>query len=423
MSSLSVLHINTWGGIGGAFITSDRLHRSLLEAGVRSDYAYGRALQDSDSSLKGLDSYHFLGARRPLAEAALTKVSRKIGLNDITRFSSFRLMEEPFFKAASVLNFHNLHSDFFSYLALPKLTAQKPAVWTLHDMWSFTGHCSYSYECDRWRSGCGKCPNLGEEPMVQRDATDWEWKLKDWTYNRAKLTIVAPSLWLCEQAKQGLLGRFPVHHIPYGIDTQIYQPLDPQHCRHVLGIPPGRKVLMFGAQSLTNARKGGDLLFESVAALPSSIKANTVLLTFGSGNSQKLKTLGMETISLGYVSSDRIKAILFSAADVFVFPTRADNLPLVLQESIACGTPMVSFKVGGVPDMVRPGVTGLLAEPEDALDLSAKIVEILEADELRAAMRKNCREIALKEYALELQRDRYIELYQQLLSGARTQVA
>ena len=420
MSSLSVLHINTWGGIGGAFITSDRLHRSLLAAGIDSAYAYGRALQGSDSVLKGLDSYHRLETKQPLAEAALTKVSRKIGLNDITRLSTFKLTEESFFQTASVLNFHNLHSDFFSYLALPKLTEQKPAVWTLHDMWSFTGHCAYSYDCDRWLSGCGKCPNLGEEPMVQRDATNWEWKLKDWAYDRAKLTIVAPSRWLCKQAKQGLLGRFQVHHIPYGIDTQIYQPLDPQHCRHVLGIPPSKRVLMFGAQSLTNARKGGDLLFQSLAALPSSLKEDTLLLTFGSGDGQKLKTLGMETIALGYVSSDRIKAILFSAADAFVFPTRADNLPLVLQESIACGTPMVSFKVGGVPDMVRPGVTGLLAEPEDAQDLSVKIVEMLEASEQREAMRKNCREIALAEYPLELQRDRYLELYQQLLKDSTT---
>ena len=418
MAPLSVLHINTWGGIGGAFITSDRLHRSLLAADIDSAYAYGRASQGSDSALTELGGYYAMGSKTHLAEAALTKVSRKIGLNDITRLSTFNLLQESFFQQASVLNFHNLHSDFFSYLALPKLTELKPAVWTLHDMWSFTGHCAYSYDCDRWQTGCGQCPYLAEEPMVQRDATALEWKLKDWTYDRAKLTVVAPSRWLCEQAKQGLLGRFDVRHIPYGIDTQIYQPLDPQYCRHFLGIPASKRVLMFGAQSLTNARKGGDLLFESLAALPASLKADTLLLTFGSDDDQMLKTLGMETIGLGYVSSDRIKAILFSAADAFVFPTRADNLPLVLQESIACGTPMVSFRVGGVPDMVRPGVTGLLADPANAQDLSVKIVEMLEASEQRSQMRKHCRAIALEEYSLELQRDRYVELYQQLLEDA-----
>lgn len=413
----SVLHINTWGGIGGAFIASDRLHRALLEAGVASAYAYGRALNNSNSALSESAHYHRLKRETNAAEFALTKVSRKVGLNDITRFSTFSLLREPYFQSASVLNFHNLHSDFFSYLALPKLTASKPAVWTLHDMWSMTGHCAYSYGCDRWQTGCGSCPALKEEPQVNRDATHWEWQLKNRAYSQARIEIVAPSKWLAQQARQSpLLKPFNIQHIPNGIDTQIYRPLDPQYCRSVLNLPSGKRVLMFAAQSLTNARKGGDLLFKALTALPPALKANTLLLTFGSGDDRKLQSLGMETMALGYVNSDRLKAILYSAADIFVFPTRADNLPLVLQESMACGTPMVSFDVGGISDLVRPGVTGLLAEPEDTKGLSLQLTNLLEADGDRANMRKRCREIAASEYSIELQRDRYIELYKTLVS-------
>ena len=417
MTSPSVLHINTWGGIGGAFIASARLHQALLGAGIDSAYAYGRALNGSDSGLAKLPGYHKLNRRANPIESGLTKVSRKAGLNDITRFSTFDLSNKSFFQAASVLNFHNLHSDFFSYLALPKLTAAKPAVWTLHDMWSLTGHCAYSYECDRWKNGCGQCPALGAEPQVNRDATRWEWRLKNWAYDRARLTIVAPSEWLTQQAEQSpLLNRFDIQHIPNGIDTQTYQPLDPDYCRSELNIPKGKRVLMFAAQSLTNTRKGGDLLFKSLMALPSILKQNTMLLTFGDGDDQTLNALGMETLALGYVNSDRLKAILYSAADIFVFPTRADNLPLVLQESMACGTPMVSFNVGGVPDLVRPGITGLLAAPEDTSDLNAKLVQLLESDAERAEMRKRCREIAVNEYSIELQCDRYLNLYEQLVA-------
>lgn len=415
MSSLSVLHINTWGGIGGAFIASDRLHRALLDAGVASAYAYGRSVNNSDLALKGDDQYHLLKRESGLAELALTKVSRKIGLNDITRFSTFDLPQQDFFQSAAVLNFHNLHSDFFSYLALPKLTALKPAVWTLHDMWSLTGHCAYSYGCDRWQIGCGHCPALREEPQVSRDATHWEWQLKHRAYRRAQISVVAPSVWLAQQARQSpLLNGFDIHHIPNGIDLQRYQPLDAQECRSVLNIPAGKRVLMFAAQSLTNARKGGDLLFKALTALPAALKAETLLLTFGSGDERSLRSLGMEVIALGYVNSDRLKAMLYSAADIFVFPTRADNLPLVLQESMACGTPMVSFNVGGVPDLVRPGMTGLLAEPEDTQGMSEKLVQLLEADGERAEMRKRCREIAVDEYSIELQCDRYIQLYEKL---------
>jgi glycosyltransferase involved in cell wall biosynthesis len=123
----------------------------------------------------------------------------------------------------------------------------------------------------------------------------------------------------------------------------------------------------------------------------------------------------MKVFSFGYLNSDRLKSIAYSAADLFIFPTRADNLPLVLQESMACGTPMVSFKIGGVPDLVRPGITGYLALPEDTQDFCDGIVKLLEDEPLRKKMSENCRDIALKEYSLDLQAQQYMQLYQQVL--------
>nr|WP_256380181.1 glycosyltransferase [Anabaena sp. 90] len=125
--------------------------------------------------------------------------------------------------------------------------------------------------------------------------------------------------------------------------------------------------------------------------------------------------INMKVFSFGYLKSDRLKSIAYSAADLFIFPTRADNLPLVLQESMACGTPMVSFNIGGVPDLVRPGITGYLAHSENTQDFCDGIVKLLEDEPLRQKMSENCRDIALKEYSLDLQAQRYIQLYQQLL--------
>jgi glycosyltransferase involved in cell wall biosynthesis len=122
-------------------------------------------------------------------------------------------------------------------------------------------------------------------------------------------------------------------------------------------------------------------------------------------------------MNLGYISSDRLKSIAYSAADLFIFPTRADNLPLVLQESMACGTPMVSFKIGGVPDLVRPGITGYLAAPEDANDFRNGIVQLLEDKNLRDHMSQKCRAIAVAEYPLKLQAQLYIKLYHQTLQN------
>lgn len=408
---LKVLQVNLsdYAGGGGGAIAMYRLHTGLKKAEVDSKILGGfKTLESSESKqIPRLQRW----------ESQIRKITSKIGLNDIHCISSFKIKKNKIYLESDILNFHVLHSGFFSYLAMPSLTESKPAVFTIHDMWALTGHCAYSYNCDRWKNGCGKCPNLDTYPAIQRDSTHLEWKLKNWVYSRSKLTIVTLSNWLTEQAKLSMLNRFPIHYIPNGIDTKAYQPLDPEQCRSLLGIPTGKKVLMFGAESLKNPRKGGDLLSKALQNLPESLKAKIVLMTLGNGGEAIAEAVGIQTFNLGYVSSDRLKSIAYSAADLFIFPTRADNLPLVLQESMACGTPMVSFRIGGVPDLVRPGVTGYLAEPENAKDFCNGIMQLLEDRSLRDHMSQQCRAIALEEYPLELQAKRYIELYRQALQS------
>ena len=408
---MNILHINQSDNLGnGAGIAGFRLHQGLLNHGLDSRIFVGMLKTSSDRITT-------IPRSKAIIERIIFYFTWHYGLNDINWISSFDIPKHYFYQQADILNFHNLHNGYFNYLAVPSLTADKPAVFTLHDMWSFTGHCSYSYDCERWKTGCGKCPYPDTYPGCYIDNTHLEWKLKKWVYNRSNLTIVAPSHWLTEQAKQSILKDISIHHIPYGIDTEAYQPLDREQCRSILGIPPNKKVLMFAALSLKDPRKGGDILLKILQSLPDSLKAETVLLTIGNSGENISEAVGMATYNLGYINSDCLKSIAYSAADLFIFPTRADNLPLVLQESMACGTPMVSFKTGGVPDLVRPGVTGYLALPEDAQDFCHGIVQLLEDNQQRDRMSQNCRAIALKEYPLELQAQRYIELYRQVLKN------
>ena len=399
---MNVLHINQSDVIGGASIAGYRLHEGLLAQGVDSQLLVGKKQTTSDRVA--------VIKRNPI-EKQLNSLTWRLGLNYIHCLSTFDIPKHNFYKDADVLNFHNLHSGYFNYLALPKLTQHKPAVLTLHDMWSFTGHCAYSYECDRWKTGCGKCPHLDVYPQIVLDNTRLEWQMKNWIYHRSNLTIVAPSNWLTKLASCSILNRFPIHCIPYGIDTEVYQPLEREQCRSVLNIEKNKKVLMFGADNLTDARKGGDLLLKALASLQPSLKAQTLLLTLGNGGEAIAEKVGIQTLNLGYVTSDRLKSIAYSAADLFIFPTRADNLPLMLQESLSCGLPVISFDIGGVPDLVRPGVTGYLAVAEDINDFSHGIIQLLEDKNLRDRMSKQCREIALQEYSLASQAQRYINLY------------
>jgi len=392
---------------GGGAIAQYRLLEGLRRQGIDCKILSGIKTTNAEftKSIK----------RNKYLEARIRSVTSRLGLNDIHCISSFDIAKDPFFLEVDLLNLHIIHSGYFSYLALPKLTQSKPAVLTLHDMWSFTGHCAYSYDCERWKTGCGSCPYPDIYPAIRRDTTEWEWKLKNWAYSRSDLTIVAPSRWLVKKAKESLLSQFTIHHIPYGLDLNVFQPLDPEACRIALGIPPKKKVLMFSSVNLKDPRKGGDLLIQALQKLPESLKKSCVLLILGLASTHIEAEVSIPCLSLGYISSDRIKSAAYSAADLFLFPTRADNLPLVLQESIACGTPIVSFKVGGVPDLVRSKITGYLAEPENIQDFANGIVELLEAKSLRSQMSTRCREIAEKEYALQIQAGRYVKIYEELL--------
>jgi glycosyltransferase involved in cell wall biosynthesis len=398
---------------GGAIVAMDRLHRGLLKAGHDSTILCLSKSQHGQSVQL---------PRRRLVEAALRRVTSRLGLNDIHCVSAFDIRHHPVYRNADVVHLHGTHGGYWSYLALPGMTRVKPLVLTVHDMWAFTGHCAYSSGCERWRIGCGHCPHPDAHPAVKRDATHLEWRLKRWVYGRSNLTIVTLSDWITRLARDSLLARFPIHQIPNGVDTEVYRPLGRTRCRELLGIPPGRTVLLWMAARLDPAhhegrRKGADLLLDALGKLPPSVRRTSYLLLVGRGGEHVAERAGLPSLDLGFIPSDHLKAIAYGAADLFLFPTRADNMPLVVLESLACGTPIVSFDVGGVPDMVRPGVTGYLAAAEDAEDFARGIATLVEDDAARAFMRSQARSIAVREYGLDLHVRRHVELYEAMLGA------
>ena len=411
---MKVLHLTEGLGDGdGGTISLDRLHGGLKKAGICSQVLCTSKWQTgSPEDIIKLE-YSRVGAR---AGRVLKNVSRKIGLEGLMDTTHCEILRSRAFLDTDVLTMHNILGSC-SYLAIPVLTRNKPTVFVLRDMMSFTGHCFHSLDCERWKTGCGKCPYPNIFPAITVDNTRLAWKLKDWAFSRSHLAVVAQSRWMVGMAEQSMLRRFPIHRIPNGIDTEIYRPHEPELCRSVLNIPKGKKVLMFMAANLSGRLKGGDIFISAMQRLPESLKAETVILLLGRRGETLAHSLGIQTIYLGYVQSDLLKVICYSAADCFVSPTRAESFPNVLLESIACGTPVVSLKVGGVPDIARHKVTGLLADPEDVEGFGKHIIEMLEDDALRNAMRQQCRQIALEEYSISLQAQRYIDLYRQLLKS------
>ena len=391
---------------GGPSAGGGQVQIGRLRAGLRAQGVDARILCREPA-----DEDAVLIPTRPVPERWLGHLTKRIGLNDIHLIGSAEVPALPEFADADLVDIHCLHSGTFSYLSLPALTAGKPAVFTFHDMWPLTGHCHASVGCDRWKTGCGACPHLDTHPSVRRDATAWEWSLKRWVYGRSKFEIVVPSRWLMERAKESMLKDFPIHFIPHGVDTSVFTPLGKRQCREVLGIPADKHVLLCGMEDMRRPMKGAHLLVEALRELPERLRRECVVLLFGHSSRQVIERIPMPVIDLGYLEDDGRKAIAYSAADLLVHPSRAETFGLVILESMACGTPVVAFEVGGVPELVRPGLTGYLATPDDPSSLSKGISDLLDAPGDRERMAAVCRRSAVNEYPLDLQVRRYLDLY------------
>lgn len=368
------------------------------------------------------------GVPGPVArlEQLVPRLSRFTGDMRLPHRSPARLADSDLFARADVVNLHQLHGNWFDFKVLPSWAERKPLVWTLHDMWPFTGHCAYSYDCDRWRTGCYDSPLYDRErkpyddiPQLPLDTSRLQWRAKRATYERTPITVVTPSAWLARLARESIValhGRSSVHHIPNGLDTDVYAPRDRAASRAKLDLPADAGVLLFGADSLARRRKGIAHLRDALSRLRQT-HPDLWLLTLGAAGAD----LGWpaERIRSVQVDDESEQADVYSAADVAVVPSVADNQPLMAVEALACGVPVVGFDVGGVPETVRDGETGRIAPAGDSTALAGAIASLFGDGELRARLGRQGREYVLREHSLDVQGRRYAEVYEQALAATR----
>ena len=331
--------------------------------------------------------------------------------DDRTRFGTDVASTMP---AADIYHLHQI-TEFVDYRAtLARLASRAPIVWTLHEMTPFTGGCHYTFGCDGFAATCGSCPQLGSSSHY--DLSHSVWLRKRGVYNRIPPTrfhVVGASRWIAAEAQRSsLFKQFPISVIPYGIDTDVFRPMPgARRLLDALEVPPTARIVLFVSDWMGNNRKGFDLLD---AALHSRPLSNVALVSLGRGDRPRLQS-AMPHVHLGGFTEDRMVALAYSLADVFVIPSRQDNLPNAVLEAMACGTPVVGFKTGGIPEMVRDGVNGLLAEAGDVADLADAIAALLADEPRRAGMGRAARELAEREYTGARQGERYLRLYESIL--------
>jgi len=405
-SRLTVLHLSCWDNKGGSGRSAYRLHSGLKQLGVRSRMLVGRK-QTHDPDVKVIGG-RLLGRLDRLGGQMIDQLD----LQYLFYPSSFLLSRAQWVQEADVIQIFNTHGGYFSHLALIPLSQHRPVVWRLSDMWAMTGHCAYAYECERWETGCGDCPHLDEYPRLRRDTSAFLWRVKRWIYERSCLAIVTPSAWLAAFARRSpLLNRFPIHVIPNGLDTDVFRPIPKAMARQRLGLNPTGRVILFSSASVSLERKGAVYLQQALTRLHQSRLTDVTMLIVGSGAEDWSRSGLFHTKILGHVDNDQALAEAYSAADVFVLPTLAENLPNSILESMSCGTPVVSFDIGGVGEAVRHMDTGYLASYQDVSDLAHGLQLLLDDGDLRSRIGIRCREVAEKEYTLTLQARRFLDLY------------
>jgi len=315
-----------------------------------------------------------------------------------------------------ILHCHNLHGGYFDLRALPSLSHQVPTVLTLHDAWLLAGHCAHSFDCERWKTGCGNCPDLTIYPAIRRDATAYNWQRKAEIYKQSRLCVVTPCRWLMDKVDQSILksGVVVSKVIPNGVDLKIFHPRDQTEAREDLGLPHDAKILLFAANGIRkNIWKDYRTLQSALAKIA---KARAKILCIALGETAPLERIGdVEIQFIPYQKDPEQVARYYQAADLYLHPARADTFPTTILEALSCGTPVVASAVGGISEQIEEGKTGFLVPAGDAPALSGRILDLLADEGLRARMGRQAAEDAARRFGLERMVGEYLALYEEVL--------
>jgi glycosyltransferase involved in cell wall biosynthesis len=310
----------------------------------------------------------------------------------------------------------NWVSGFWDYRLISRLSRKcKVAVWRLSDMNPFTGGCLYDNNCGRFIENCGLCPCLKSSKTddPSRRSIGMKKKIIE-SLPEGFLHIVAQSRWIEDQIKASyVFGGLPIARIPNGVNVEQLKPRDPLKARKEFGIHPEHAVIMFVAQSLSNPRKGGVYFKEALNRMAANSTRPITVLALGRDALPPIKDICI--VQVQHVTDEARLSLCYSAADVYVITSLQDNLPNTVLEAMACGTPVVGFDVGGIPDMVINGETGFLVPVKDTILLAQRIKEIISNSELRTCFSLKGREHIIEDFSLEKQTKAYIDLYRNLL--------
>lgn len=408
---MKVLQINTRYYNGGSTGRIAYDLKQVMEAdGIESYAAFGFGYEPKDDEKPTV--YRIETDRELFISKLWTKATGHHGFNN--KMETKRLLAWIDKVQPDIIHMHNIHNHYVNVRMLLEYIGERhiPCVLTMHDCWTFTGHCAYfDYSgCNKWKTGCNHCPNLRDYPKTFAliDPSPWNYRMKQKLFAPLNITFVSPSQWLCDLQQQSFLKDKPCEVINNGVDLSVFKPIQSK-VRDEYGIG-NRKMILAVAGGLAS-RKGKDYLLK----LPLLLHDDEVLVLVGlkKGQEQSLpdtsKVIGIQRTK----TSDELVG-LYSEADVFINPTLEDNFPTTNIEALACGTPVVTFRTGGSVEVITPE-TGIAVDKGDIDGLLASIRTVLANG--KEHYKDACRKKAEKEYNKDVQYGKYIELYKRILKN------
>ena len=403
-TSLNIIQFSTYESFGGASIVAYNLHYSFKRLEHSSVMFVGQKVSKDESIISIVNRNKdevFFGSC--VNQGQLFK----------NYLSTFDVPTMDEFSRSNIIHFHNLHGEYFNYLAMPGIVRLKPALWTLHDMQAITGHCANSLGCEKWKTGCGSCPSLDEYPAISKDSTKKLWHEKHSIFSGLDIDIVVPSKWLLDIVKQSILSDKNIHLIYNGIDTDIFYPSCKDIARDRLGIPSDKIVLVTSAAGGSkNLNKGAGLLHEALKKV--TCKQEIVIIKIGDEVSS-LQEQELHWIGTGHVYDTSKVREWYSAADIFVFPSIAENCPLAVLEAMACGLPSVAFNTGGIPELIDHMECGYIANYKDVDDFANGISLFTHNKALRQRAGERARTKIKKGFTLQSMTSSYLDLYYEII--------
>jgi len=421
---MKITLLNTYDSIGGAAIACKRLHHALTRYGEQSTML----VQGKKSTEKSIVEVgkNILGDKSALFRFALEKLffypfekSRDSRFSFSLSNTGINLSGNASINQSDIIHLHWINQGFLSLKGIRKLfQLKKPIVWTLHDMWAFTGGCHHARNCENYKTECRNCPYLAIPNPT--DLSYKIWNRKKTIFKEADLTIVTPSKWLAERAgESSLLAGKTIINIPNPIDINLFIPADKTATKKELGLPENKTIIAFAALITSHFYKGAEYLLNGLKYLAEKYPEHTnkfAILMLGNNKDKKELDLPFECITPGYISDEKLMIKYYQASDIFILPSLEENLPNTIMEAMSCGTPAIAFNVGGIPEMIDHEINGYLAAYKSVEDLVNGIIWLSEDNIRYQALAKKAREKVVAQYSFEIIAKKYSDLYKNLLT-------